>query len=124
MNISQLLDALKNTNTSLTVSEKLTAGISVAILSMTVVFIVLIVIAGLISLLQKEKKTIEAKPLDTMVEVSNDENTVIEEDMGVLVSVITAAICASTGNSSNNIVVRKIVRSNNSKSSWESMKKN
>ncbi len=44
--------------------------------------------------------------------------------MGALVSVITAAICATTGKSSNSIIVRKIVRSNNSKSSWESTSKN
>lgn len=106
MNISQLLEALKNTEVSLTISEKLIAGVFVALLSMSVVFIVLVVIAGIISLLQREKKTDQTK------------------DMGALVSVITASICVATGNSSNNIIVRKIERSNNTKSSWESMKKN
>ena len=44
MNISQLLEALKNTNISLTIGERLLAGVSVAILSMVVVFIVLVII--------------------------------------------------------------------------------
>ena len=124
MNISQLLEALKDPSAGLTVGEKLLAGFSVTILSMVVVFIVLVIIAAIISLLQREK----AKPAPMQV-VSSEHLNVQEvsnemQDMGELVSVITAAICAATGNSTNNILVRKIVRSNNSKSSWESMSKN
>ena len=124
MNISQLLEALKDPQVSLSVGEKLIAGFAVALLSMVVVFIVLVVIAGIISLLQREKKSIP-QPIE---EVNNEPlNQEIEksevDDMGELVSVITAAICAVTGNSSNNIVVKKIVRSNNSKTSWERMPK-
>ena len=124
MNISQLLEALKDPSAGLTVGEKLLAGFSVTILSMVVVFIVLVIIAAIISLLQREKakpapvKVVSSEPLNVQ-EVSNE-----TQDMGELVSVITAAICAATGNSTNNILVRKIVRSNNSKSSWESMSKN
>jgi len=124
MNISQLLEALKDSSVNLTVGEKLLAGFSVTLLSMTVVFIVLVIIAVIISLLQREKvkpapvQIVNSEPLNIQ-EVSNE-----TPDMEELVSVITAAICAATGNSTNNILVRKIVRSNNSKSSWESMSKN
>ena len=124
MNISQLLEALKDSSANLTVGDKLLAGFSVTLLSMTVVFIVLVIIAVIISLLQREKvkpapvQIVSSEPLNVQ-EVSNE-----TQDMGELVSVITAAICAATGNSTNNILVRKIVRSNNSKSSWESMSKN
>ena len=124
MNISQLLEALKDPSAGLTVGEKLLAGFSVTILSMVVVFIVLVIIAAIISLLQREKakpapvQVVSSEPLNVQ-EVSNE-----TQDIGELVSVITAAICAATGNSTNNILVRKIVRSNNSKSSWESMSKN
>ena len=124
MNISQLLEALKDSSVTLTVGDKLLAGFSVTLLSMTVVFIVLVIIAVIISLLQRET----VKP--TPVEIASSEPSNIQEvsnetqDMGELVSVITAAICAATGNSTNNILVRKIVRSNNSKSSWESMSRN
>lgn len=125
MNISQLLEALKDPTVSLTISEKLLAGVCVTILSMSVVFIVLVLISAIISVLQREKKEKQfVKNLDSKVEefksleVSNE-----SEDMGALVSVITAAICAATGNSSNNIIVRKIVRSNNYKTNWECVSK-
>lgn len=116
MNISQLLKTLKDSTVTLSMGEALVAGVSVALISMSVVFIVLLVITAIIKLLQSEKlqkeTTIESK------EVKKDES--IEE----LVSVITAAIAASTGNSTNNIIVRKISRTNNSKTNWERMTKN
>ncbi|MGL5507860.1 MAG: OadG family protein [Paraclostridium sp.] len=127
MNISQLLEALKDPSASLTISEKLLAGVSVAILSMTVVFIVLVIISFIIRLLQQEKSKPKAvSPIENKVaEVINDQVEINStENMEELVSVITASIAAATGNSTNDIVVRKIVRSNNSKTSWERMAKN
>lgn len=124
MNISQLLESLKDPSVVLSVGEKLIAGFSVALLSMSVVFIVLVLIAVIIKVLQIEKTK------QTPVESISNEVTSTEElsnevqDMGELVSVITAAISAITGNSTNNILVRKIVRTNNSKSSWERISKN
>lgn len=120
MNISQLLNSLKDPQNTLTIGEKLLAGFSVTILSMTVVFIVLVIIAGIISLLQKENKKIENKVIENKV----GETSVTEsEDMNELIAVITAAICATTGSNSSDIVVKRIARSNNSKSSWETMNK-
>lgn len=123
MNISQLLESLKDPTIALTISEKLLAGVCVALLSMSVVFIVLVIISAIINILQREKK--EVKPIQNVVtsEAEMVKDSSESEDMGELVSVITAAICAATGNSSNNIIVRKIIRSNNCKSSWESMQK-
>lgn len=121
MNISQLLEALKDPTAILTIGDKLLVGFSVTLLSMSVVFIVLVLIAAIISLLQREK----SKPEDSKIVSSGFSN--VEQvndkadDMGELVAAITASIAAATGNSTNNILVRKIVRSNNSKSSWESM---
>lgn len=125
MNISQLLEALKDPSSVLSLGEKLLVGVSVAILSMVVVFIILLLIALIITLLQKDKSSKnERKPElileNKAVETQKDEN----EDFGELVSVITAAIAAATGNSTNNIVVRKIQRSNNNKTNWERMAKN
>ena len=57
MNISQLLEALKNPSSVLSLGEKLLAGVSVAILSMTVVFIILLIIALIITILQKERSS-------------------------------------------------------------------
>lgn len=126
MNISQLLEALKDSSVVLTVGQKLTAGLSVALLSMSVVFIVLAIIAAIIALLQKEKvktNSIDGS-LDNIKSIDLEEEIDDTQDMGELVSAITAAILADTGNSTKNILVKKIVRTNNSKSSWESMQKN
>ncbi|MEG0051336.1 MAG: OadG family protein [Terrisporobacter sp.] len=127
MNISQLLEALKDPSAVLSLGEKLLAGVSVAILSMGVVFIVLVVIALIIAILQKDRsdKNKEVSATTNIKELSNE---LIEESSNdnteELVSVITAAIAAATGNSINNIIVRKIERSNNNKTSWERMAKN
>lgn len=125
MNISQLLEALKDPSMNLTVGEKLLAGFSVAILSMVVVFIVLVLISTIISLLQREKTNKPAQLIENEETDLRDQSASSDyENNEELVSVITAAISAATGNSTNNILVKKIVRSNNSKTSWESMAKN
>src|SRR6476660_7384564 len=100
MNISQLLEALKDPSASLTIGEKLLAGVCVAILSMVVVFIVLIIIAYIIKILQldrgnKQKQVINIK--STEEDLSNNTNK--DENIEELVSVITASIAAATGNS-------------------------
>lgn len=121
MNIIQLLESLKDPSAVLTIGDKLLVGFSVALLSMSVVFIILVIIALIINLLQREKAKVE------VLNIASSEFSNVEEvndkidDMEELVAVITSAIAAATGNSTNNIIVRKISRSNNSKSRWESM---
>ena len=126
MSISQLLEALKDTNISLTVGEKLLSGVSVAVLSMVVVFIVLVLISGIISLLQKMENDNKKgnKPLSINNIEKETERTEIEEEGNFeeVVAAITAAICAANGG--KKIFVKKIIRTNNTKSNWESMYKN
>ncbi len=126
MNISQLLEAVKDPSSTLSMGEKLLAGVSVAVLSMAVVFIVLVVIALIITILQRDKSKKVKEDNIELIKQKEDEIKDVNnnEDLGELVSVITAAIAATTGNSTNNIVVRKIQRSNNTKTSWERMAKN
>lgn len=125
MSISQLLEALKDPSVPITIGEKLLAGVCVAILSMVVVFIVLVIIAFIIKILQidKSKKQRVIKDLEPPQQNLLDNKT-SNENIEELVSVITASIAAATGNSLNNIVVKKIQRTNNNKSSWERMGKN
>ncbi|GIM32595.1 OadG family transporter subunit [Paraclostridium bifermentans] len=125
MNISQLLEALKDPSASISIGEKLLAGVCVAILSMAVVFIVLVIISLIIKILQvdrteKQKTVANVEP----IQEASIENKSSNENIEELVSVITASIAAATGNSTNNIIVRKIQRTNNNKSSWERMPKN
>ncbi|WP_270647895.1 OadG family protein [Paeniclostridium hominis] len=126
MNISQLLEAVKDPSSTLSMGEKLLAGVSVAVLSMAVVFIVLVVIALIITILQRDgSKKVKEDNIELIKQKEDEKKDVNNnEDLGELVSVITAAIAATTGNSTNNIVVRKIQRSNNTKTSWERMAKN
>nr|WP_312985031.1 OadG family protein [Clostridioides sp.] len=123
MNLRQLLEALKDPSATVSLGDKLLAGISVAIISIVVVFIVLILISGIISLLQrltdKTKKINEETKTPDAIPDHNE-----QEDNAELVAVITAAIATQTGKSANNILVKKVVRSNNYKTSWENMKNN
>lgn len=121
MNISQLLEELKDPSSVLSTGEKLLGGISVALLSMGVVFIILVIIALIITILQKDRSS---KTKVDIVKNEDDENKLNGDDFKELVAVITASIAASTRNSTNNIIVRKIQRSNNNKSSWERMSQN
>lgn len=119
MSISELLQMLKTDINSMSMGEKILGGVYTALLAMGVVFIVLALIMFII-------KVINITPIDKNVDkVSNSsdianvqENQTSNElnDDIELVSVITAAIMAS---SSKNIVVRRITRTNNIQSNWE-----
>ncbi|MFL1536567.1 OadG family transporter subunit [Paraclostridium bifermentans] len=125
MNISQLLEALKDHSASISIGEKLLAGVCVAILSMAVVFIVLVIISLIIKILQIDRTEKQKTVADVeQIQEASIENKSSNENIEELVSVITASIAAATGNSTNNIIVRKIQRTNNNKSSWERMPKN
>lgn len=117
MNISQLLEKLKIDAASMPMGERLLAGFSTTLLSMVVVFIVLVLIAEIIKVVNagpkdKKNKVVEIK-VDENKEVSEEIST---EDDNELVAVITAAISAS---SNKNIVVKRINRTNNIQSNWE-----
>ncbi len=117
MNISQLLENLKIDAASMPMGERLLAGCATTLLSMVVVFIVLVLIAEIIKVVNagpkdKKNKVAEIK-VDENKEVSEEIST---EDDNELVAVITAAISAS---SNKNIVVKRISRTNNIQSNWE-----
>ena len=123
MNLSNILESLKESSINLSIGEKLFAGLSIAILSMILVFIVLGLIALLINLLQLDRNTKidENSKLDknkiVKANVIEDEEIDMMKD-SELVSVIIASILASKDENTN-IVVRRIVRTNNQKSNWE-----
>ena len=126
MNISQLLESLKINIENMSTAERLLGGIATAALAMLVVFVVLILIAGLITIINKtpQEKQIETKENQSNIEAAETEEESLEESLEdnlQLVSVITAAIMASSNN--KNIVVRRITRSNNVQTNWEKMSK-
>ncbi|MCC3868776.1 OadG family protein [Terrisporobacter mayombei] len=117
MSISQLLEALKVDAASMPMGERLLGGCATALLSMGTVFIVLVLIALIIRIVNvapNDKK-------DKVAEIKFNENQEsLEESMTEnddhLIAIITAAIVAS-GN--KNIVVKRISRTNNIQSNWE-----
>lgn len=117
MNISELLKTLKIDINSMTMSEKLLGGVSAALLSMMMVFIILVLIAFIIKIINRDKKTISSNnqsllSVDEAKFIDNEENIYDSE----LIAVITAAIIASND---KEIIVRRIKRTNNKVSDWE-----
>ncbi|MEW9076894.1 OadG family protein [Terrisporobacter glycolicus] len=117
MSISQLLEALKVDAASMPMSERLLAGCATALLSMGVVFIVLVLIALIIRIVNVAPEDKKNK----MMQIKTDENKEVLEESNLdsnddLIAVITAAIIAS-GN--KNIIVKRIIRTNNIQSNWE-----
>lgn len=123
MNISELLELMKSDISSLGMGELLLGGLVVTLLSMVMVFIILVLIQYSIKLLQREpkEKPVEVKTQQEQAATISSDTQPKEENIEELVSVITAAIAASRGNSANNVVVRRIVRTNNTQGNWQSM---
>lgn len=115
MNISELLQTLKNDASTMSIGEKLLGGLATALLAMGVVFVILVLIALIIRVINTPPKLqieTELHNGEKFEEIKED----TEVDNTVLTAIITAAIVAS-GN--KNIVVRRITRTNNTKSNWE-----
>lgn len=117
MDIVQLIDAIKVPNADISIIEKLVVGFTITILSMLLIYAMLAVMALVISFANRDKKSTGENIVETKKEL--EPLKVQEDNSEELVSVITAAIAASLGSSTQNIVVRRIVRTNNTKSSWE-----
>lgn len=115
MNISQLLEALKVDAASMPMGERLLGGCVVALLAMGVVFIILILIALIIRVVNVAPKDNKNELAQTNVD---EDKEVLEETNNELVAVITAVIAASEN---KNIVVKRIRRTNNIQSNWEKM---
>ena len=133
MNINELFKVLKSGSTDLSLSEKFIGGISIALLSMSIVFMVLIMIALIVKVLQKNKNTKvyinQNKDINTSnnntykkheeIQIQNLQDENIEE----LVAVITGAICLATKKDSNKIVIKRISKNQNTKTNWENYTK-
>lgn len=119
MSISELLQNLKIDASSMPMGEKLLGGSYTTLLAMGVVFIILVLIAFIIKILNAEPK-VGNKKLDKdankMKAQEYKQPQTSEQYDNELISVITAAIVAS---GSSNIVVRRIERTNNKQSDWE-----
>lgn len=117
MNINEILDKMSNDITLLNFGEKMFGGLIVTLLSMSIVFIVLVILIGVIKALDilVNGKT-KASDNDNMDLIELEEES--EEDFLELIAVITAAIASSMGVSESKIRVVNISRTNDISPAW------
>ena len=117
MNINEILDQMSSDITVLNFGEKMFGGLIVTVLSMSIVFIVLIILIGVIKLLDilvnGKTKVTDDENID-MIEIQEES----EQDSLELIAVITAAISCSIGVSESKIRVVNINRVNDISPSW------
>lgn len=102
----------------------ITYGLIVTLFGMTIVFLVLIGLWGILAMMRpffggkkKQKDTIENKISPAMAEITATNVVAEEMDADELIAAITAAINACMGSQSN-LVVRKITRVGDSTPVW------
>ncbi|QXM07253.1 OadG family protein [Crassaminicella indica] len=120
-----LLDKFKDPNLihNLSDGDKMLASLQVMFLGMTVTFVALCILWGLIIVMSKmlnktekeEKKVVEDSAIKPELALEK------EDDEEELVAVITAAIAASLQTSTHNIIVRNITRVSDSTPVWGRM---
>ncbi|SKC92884.1 OadG family protein, partial [Maledivibacter halophilus] len=109
----------------MTMGEKFLGSMYIAILGMAVTFIALMILWALIIIMGKALNTTKPKKSEVDVidktpapELKKKESAEVEEEPEELVAIITAAIAASLGTSTHNIVVRNIVRTADTTPAW------
>ena len=140
MNINEIINGVKFDIASLSFGEKMIGSIFLAILSMLIVFCILACISAIISLMynvfykkrdSKERQCLFGRGLywaiEKTIELKNDKykdekniNSFEKNDINQneVVAVIVACINQFRQNEDSEIIVRKIIRSNNNYSSW------
>lgn len=122
MNNVSILEKLADPNLvhSMTVSEKLMGAGIVALLGMCITFIALLILWGLIAIMTKvcAPKPANKPEVKAPVAPKPAAAAVTEEDDEELIAVITAAIAASLQTSTHNLVVKNIVRVDDSTPAW------
>lgn len=131
MNINEIINGVKFDIASLSFGEKMIGSIFLAILSMLIVFCILACISAIISLMYnvfyKKRDSKENLAIEKTIELKNDKykdekniksfekNDINQNEV---VAVIVACINKFRQNEDSEIIVRKIIRSNNNYSSW------
>ncbi len=99
----------------------------ITVVSMTVVFLVLILISVLISFLKNmgadKKKETKVEKVDTVVKEEPKEDVVVEEDTEELIAVIAAAVAANLGLNIPDINIQSIRRIPQTTTAWKEVGK-
>ncbi len=107
---------------TLTLSEKLSGGLMVAVVGMTITFLALIFLWLMIEIMAKllKQKSVagQVPPVEAPAPVAPQTDADVAIDDCELVAVITAALAASLQTSVDNIVVKNIVRIPDQRPTW------
>lgn len=99
----------------------------ITVVSMTVVFLVLILISVLISFLKNmgadKKKETKVEKVDPVVKEEPKEDVVVEEDTEELIAVIAAAVAANLGLNIPDINIQSIRRIPQTTTAWKEVGK-
>ncbi|MCR8744964.1 OadG family protein [Romboutsia lituseburensis] len=131
MNINEIINGVKFDIASLSFGEKMIGSIFLAVVSMLIVFCILACISAIISLMYnvfyKKRSNKENLGIEQKFELKNDkckDETSIHlfeennENQNEVIAAIMACINQFKENDDSEIIVRKIIRSNNNYSSW------
>lgn len=127
-----LLERLSAASHEMTLAERFYASVQVAIMGIGIVFAALFMLFLIIKVLEKvvaqsdvdtkKKQEQPAAPAQTVTEseksVSDEDAVAAAQEQEQLIAVITAAVASSMHTSTHNIVVRNIVRTNDSAPAW------
>jgi len=110
----------------MTLLEKLSQGLPIAIIGYAMVFVVLAILWGVIEIMRviltpKKPKVTEVKPTEKSVQSVIEEEQV---DEGELVAVLTAAIAASLNTSTYNLKIKSFKRIDTKNNAWSNASRN
>lgn len=122
MNINEIINSVKVDIIKLPLGERMIGSVLLALVSMTIVFIILACISGMISIMyrgskfnkniKEEKVNIKEVFKEEILDISND-NINQKQIIAAIIACIIQFSC-----SDSEIIVRKIKRSNNLYSNW------
>ncbi len=106
--------------------DKLSQGLPIAIIGYVMVFVVLAILWGVIELMRviltpKKTKVAEVKPVENSVQNVVEEEQVEE---GELVAVLTAAVAASLNTSTYNLRIKSFKRIDTKNNAWSNASRN
>ncbi len=116
----ELIKRLADPST-LTIGEKISGGLMVAAIGMTITFLALVflwLMVVIMAKLLKQKQPVVSSPLAATVESTTDNKDDGVSDDVEIAAVITAALAAALQTPIDNIVVKRIVRVPDQRPAW------
>ena len=110
----------------MTLLEKLSQGLPIAVIGYVMVFVVLAILWGVIELMRVFLTPKKPKVVEEVKTIQPENNDVVEDevDEGELVAVLTAAIAASLNTSTYNLKIKSFKRIDTKNNAWSNASRN